>query len=203
MDQLGLDQKQLAIAAGVDQSTLSKVIRGIGGYSREFIEKVAKALYVSVGVLFADGLTVEMAGLGARRIPIIPESMVHDWLGLDHIDGDWDRKNVLFSDLLSASRHAFALRIAGGKNSSVLEAGDMAIFDLGMQPWPAAVVVATDYNKHVHIGRLRILQNDGEGDVRFEVVPANSFYPPISSTQKGGLTLKGIMIEQRRYWLRP
>lgn len=201
--QLNMNQTQLALAADVDQGTLSNIERGKGGYSREFVEKVAKALGVSLGVLFADGMTVDAAALGARRVPIIDENQVANWRGLEQADFDWDKQEFLFAGLANASRHAFALRIKDAVNAGVFDVGDEVIFDIGIQPWPGGMVVATDGSGKAHIGRFRELSDQPAGDPAFELVPANTFHAPMSSLRKGGLTLRGVMVEHRKYTARP
>lgn len=200
---MGLNQKQLAIAAGVDQGKLSMIERGKGGYSREFLEQIAKTLGVSLGTLFDDGMAVDAASLGARRIPIIDEGLVMGWRGIEHADVDWDVQPFLFANLMNASRHAFALRIKDANNLPALDIGDEVIFDLGLQPWPGAMVVATDAAGKAYIGRFREAPDQPDGSLAFDVVPVNTFHAAVSSLSRGGLSLRGVMVEHRKYTARP
>jgi transcriptional regulator with XRE-family HTH domain len=67
--QLGYTIEQLALRAQVDTSNLSKIERGLGGYSRESIERIASALNVRLGNLFGELLEDELALIKTTRIP--------------------------------------------------------------------------------------------------------------------------------------
>jgi transcriptional regulator with XRE-family HTH domain len=195
---LNLSMKQLSKASGVDAGTLSRLETGVGGYSRESIHKIADALGVTPGVLFADGATVEAASFGARRVPVLSAEQLADWKGGELPMPDEDQE-YLFEHLRTVSQHAFALRVQDEANLPTFKIGDHIVFDPAVTPGPGSMVVAVDGQKRVHFGRLRILDTVGVGEHVFEIVPTNEFYPSVKSATTPGLVLRGTLATHKRY----
>lgn len=197
--QAGLTQKQLAEQTKLDQGWLSAIENGKGNPSSESMEALARALHVSIGVLWADRSMVDTAIHGVRRIPVLRLEQVAKWKGADDDDLDWNRTEPLFVGLKNCSRHAFAIRIADTENAPALDVGDDAIFDPGIEPWPGSMVVGTSSMGKVYIGRFREMESTDPVQRSFEIVPVNHFHPAHASNQRGGIELRGVMVEHRKY----
>jgi transcriptional regulator with XRE-family HTH domain len=197
--QLGLNQQKLAISTGLDQGTISNIERGATGYTQDSLERIAKALNVSVGELFVDGETLDAAAIGVRRVPVLKAADVAAWRGLENTEFDWDTQEFLFTGLKTASRFAFALRIDDVKNAPLLEPGDVVLFEMKLQPRPGDMVAAVDAGGGMYLGRFRALAPVQAEEPAFEIVPADGWNPPSRHDDFGGLTLKGVLVEQRRY----
>ena len=86
----GLLQKQLADLAKIDASNLSKLERGDYTWTKENLERIAKALDVSVTDLFAKDLRVPLVGI--VRAGFGKEKLAKDpWQALSMIDAKLDR----------------------------------------------------------------------------------------------------------------
>lgn len=196
--QLNLSQRALATAADMDVAGLSRLESGKAGYSREAIERIAKALGVSVGVLFSETAVVEAAVTRVRQIPVLSADQLAAWTGPDNFDFV-DEQECLFGNLNQVSRFVFAWRVEERSNAPVFDLGDDLVFDANRQPQMGDVVLAQDATKRVVIGRLRELTPTPDGSPVFELVPYDAVYPAASSGATEGLRLRGTLVEIRKY----
>ena len=194
--QMGLSQRQLAKAAGVDVSTLSKLESGKGGYSTESIERIAKTLSVSKGVLFAEPGVVEAAALGMREVPVLTAAELMKWPATKGEDFS-ERSRFLHASLKTVSQHSFALVVENEANIPILQPGDQLLFDAAKQPEMGRFVVAQAKSGAVYIGRFRRCEPENPNDPSFEVVPEARIYPIAESKKIEGLNLRGVLAEQR------
>jgi transcriptional regulator with XRE-family HTH domain len=193
--QLGLNITQFAKLAETDVAQLSRIETGKGGYSAQGLERIAKALNVSVGTLFADGMTIDAAAIGVRRVPVLSDEQIARWSGPDNADWDLDTQEFVYMGL-NISRYVFATRILSEANAPQLMPEDVILFDPTCHPGPRDIVIGKRGDGTVTIGRFRLHETASENPM-FEVVPVDAFYPPISSIYTD-LRLLGVMIEQRR-----
>jgi transcriptional regulator with XRE-family HTH domain len=195
--QMGMTAKQLAKAADVEYTTLNRLENGKGGYSREGLERIAKALNVTVGVLFADAMTVDAAALGIRRLPRFTMEQLRLWEGPESNEFDLDSDERIVEDIRACSRFAFAVVAEGEANADTIQPGDDLVFDPRVQPRPGSFAVARDSERNLYIGRLRLLSVTGDL-LRWEIVPVSRFHPSASNEGIPGLTILGTLIQIRR-----
>ena len=193
--QLGLSLRSLATATEIDPGNLSRLEQGQSGYSKEAIEKIAKVLHVSVGVLFAEPGMVQAAALRMREVPLLPPELLSSWRGHGSVTREEDDAN-LHTSLTRVSLHSFALRVTDAANLPVLGPGDELIFDPSRQPVFGSVVAAQDEPGKLYIGRLRWSASSTED---FEVVPYDLFFPVADSRVLQKLIIRGTLVESRRY----
>ena len=194
--QMGLSQRQLGLAANVDLSTLSRLESGKGGYSAESIDRIAKVLSVSKGVLFAEPGVVEAAALGMREVPVLSDAELLQWPKLRE-ENLAERHRFLHASLKTVSRHSFALVVADEANAPLIQPGDQLLFDADRQPRFGSFVVAQGATEAVYIGRFRAVESE-KSDPQFELVPEVRLYPVLSSRTNKTLRLRGVLAEHRR-----
>lgn len=195
--QLGISQRSLSKQASVDLSTLSKLESGKGGYSPDGIERIAKVLNVSIGILFAEPGIVEAAALGMREVPILSPEQLHAWNGFGEAVYR-DKQEFLHVALSVVSHNAFALVVTDDANTPEFCRGDELIFDAGRQPSEGVYVAAQGTEPSVFIGRLRFLPSRKTDSQSFVVIPTNYGYPLVESTQVIGLRLRGVLAQFRK-----
>ena len=84
-----LRQKELADRADIDPSNLSKLERGEYTWTKENLERLAKALNVSVAAFFGDHPTVPVMGYVEAKAPkALPNE---SWQALRVMDAKLDR----------------------------------------------------------------------------------------------------------------
>ena len=196
--QLGISLRGLAKASGIDMATLSRLENGKGGYSQESIAAIAKALYVSEGVLFADNAVVEAAAVQMRKVPLLSAEQLLAWQGADSLDFE-ENQPYLHADLRRVGRHSFALRMHDGSNMPAIQIGDDLIFDAGRAAHPGSIVAAQDRDGRIYIGRLAPRPSNVGEEANFEVVPSDPVYFSPSPVTAPGLQIKGTLVERRTY----
>jgi transcriptional regulator with XRE-family HTH domain len=192
--QEGLSMRALAKAIGIDVAALSRIESGAGGARQETLEKIAKVLNVSVGVLFAEPEKVEAAALRMRYVPILASRELVRWKGPDVAVYD-DQQPFLHADLDKISRFGFALLASDDCNEPALRRGDRLIFDPKVQPSQGDFVVAVTPAERVIIGRLIVRKGEG-GDRAFTVLPCDVRAHSAESAE--GAELRGTLIEVRK-----
>jgi transcriptional regulator with XRE-family HTH domain len=179
--QMGLTQRALADAAGMD------------------VERFAQILSVSVGVLFADAEIVEAAALRMRQVPLLTPDQLAAWSGPDSLEYP-DNQHFLHANVRNVSSDAFALRLTDGANLPMFGPGEDLIFDAKRKPEMGQWVAAQDAAGLVCIGRFRPLAvNLVDGRAGFEVIPLDRLYAPASSASTH-LELRGVLVEARKYF---
>ena len=191
--------KALAAAAEIDYGNLSKLERGETGYSKDALERIARVLNVSVGVLFAEEAQVEAAALRMRNVPVLTETQLKQWKGSGSLPLEEDHRH-LHADLSRMTRHVFALVVRDKSNAPIFLEGDELIFDAGLQPGRDDVVAAQDAFGGLHIGRFRPLSTKPGAAPAFEILPHDVQGKVASTDSSPGLTLRGTLVEMRRYF---
>jgi transcriptional regulator with XRE-family HTH domain len=184
-EELGLTLEDLAKRTELDQSNLSKIERGIGGFSKKSLGMIATALHVSLGTLFADRAVLpvvldEGSQLGpGLRIPI-------------------DIKAARLLAERKASTRSFALRIKGEANTPYFMPGDVVIIDPELKPEPGDFVAAHVEKAGIAFCQYRVINFDKDNRPIFDLVPLNSFFPTLSPAAQT-IQILGTMQEHRRY----
>lgn len=197
---LGMTLEELAHATGGNDGNLSKIERGLLGYSDETIQKIAKALGCSVSDLFAGaeaGGNVTAVPIGTRRIPLI--SCVQAGAMTEAIDpyAAGDAAEWMLTDL-DLSANAFALRIKGNSMLQEFREGDTVIIDPAILPLPGDYVVAKNGENEATFKKYRPRGVNERGEQVFELVPLNEDYPSMRSDITP-IRIIGTMVEHRRY----
>ena len=196
--QLGLSLKALATAADIDQGNLSKLERGEAGYSREALERIARVLHVSVGVLFSETSAVEAAALRMREVPVLTPKELLLWKGSGSLALSEEHR-TLHADLENISRHSFAVRISEPDNSPWFEVGDELLFDAGRHPKANDIVLAQETSGRLVIGRFRPVTVEAGHEPRFDIIPLG-LRVPVARGAGIKLHLRGTLTESRRYF---
>jgi transcriptional regulator with XRE-family HTH domain len=195
--QVGLSQRSLADAVGIDVSNLSRLESGKSDSSRETVEKIAEVLGVTISTLYAEVSKVESAALRMRNVPLLTPSQLENWKGPDSVDAA-EISRHLYLDLRRATRFAFALTMPDESCAPLFLPDDELIFDPSRQPKMGSIVVAIDARQRVIIGRLRMGESKGSAERSFGVVPLDRLFPVGNPATYPGLQLRGTLIESRR-----
>lgn len=107
----GLTILQLATAIGSDVGNLSRLERGVQGYSPDMLERIARALSVSVSDLFLGETNVtETQSLG--RVPLISWVAAGSWCNVARAAIAADAEDWLLCPVRHSPR-TYALRVRG------------------------------------------------------------------------------------------
>lgn len=194
---LDLTLDQLSELAKVDVSNLSKVERGLSGYSKESIDRIARALSVPLEVLFAEGSNVNPIPRGSRTIPVLDYVQAGEWTASRGGRPDPEIQEHILTDIRS-SAETFALRINGDSMTPDFREGDCVLIDPSISPRPGDFVVAANGDEGALFKQYREREVDSSGKPVIELVPLNSAYP-IYRGDVVPLRIIGTMLEHRRY----
>lgn len=192
----GLTLEQLALAANTDTGGLSKVERGIQGYSDALLQRIAQALGVPVAALFVEDSNVEPALIGTRKIPVIDYVQAGTWTAVQESRTVFDGVEFVLADANLGPR-VFAMRIRGESMLPVFTEGDLIIVDLDVAPRPGDFVVAAN-GGDVVFKQYRDRGVNEKGQEVFELQPLNSLYSTIRSDITP-MRIIGVMLEHRIY----
>ena len=200
--QLGLSLRAVSEATGIERGNLSRLENGKAGYSHDSLERIAKVLHVSVGVLMADHEMVEGAALRMRQVPVLTLDQLADWTGPESLEFE-EEQVYLHTELKRTSRFSFALRVFDNANAPQFRPGDELIFDANRQPEDGGFVVVQVDDKEFLVGRFRVLRKASHSDpAEWIVAPADRLYPPVrSGSAAPDLRLRGTLVEWRGYLL--
>jgi|GEM_PF-4117034 len=184
--------KDLAQVSGVDTGTLSRLERGEAGPSAENVQKLCKAFGISEGVLFSDDPHEESHKHRFHSVPILDASQVSAFAaGRLATTADSAASSVPVG--YGYSKSTFALQGLVEGMQTVFSDTDYLIIDPEVAPKPGDFVVAL--NGPTVVFRQFRLTGQGDG-MTFDLVPLNSFYPTIRSSDPG-VHLIGTMVEHR------
>lgn len=216
----GLTLNQLATEIGSDVGNLSRVERGIQGYSDQTIGKIASALAVPPAALFAEnqhqidlilsnseGLTfvefkkgfdenVTPAITGARPIPVISAVQAGQLKDMENPYSPGDGYSTEYTDQ-KLSRWAFALEVEGESMMPIFKPGDRLIVDPDLAPQPGDYVIARNGSDQATFKKYRPRGIDAKGEMIFELVPLNDDYPIMRSDTEH-LIVIGVVTEHRK-----
>ena len=190
--------EELALTINRNFANLSKLERGLVGYSDEVLQNLASALHCTVSDLFAGEAwgNVTAVPIGSRRIPRISYVQAGRWTAVAHHEpGDLD--DWILTDL-KLSQGAFALSIRGDSMLPDFREGDTIIVDPEVMPRPGDFVVAKNGEEDATFKKYRPRGINERGDKVFELIPLNDDY----ETMRSDITpiqIIGTMVEHRRY----
>lgn len=180
----------------MDIGNLSKLENGKSGYGQASIERIAKMLHVSVGVLFAESDVVEAAALDQRPVPILSPEQLAMWRGPDGTDFETE-PDYVHIEMDRVSRYVFGLRVGDDANVPELMPADVLIFDAKKQPRRGIIVAGQDEAGVLYLGRFRQIAPDGNTPM-FEIIFRDPVYGMASSITAKGLAIRGTLVEIRR-----
>lgn len=215
---------QLATEIGSDVGNLSRVERGMQGYSEQIIDKIASALDVPRAVLFADNdqmadlllrtgdklLAFEMkktssqgfdenvapAAIGMRPIPVISAIQAGQLKDMENPYSPGDGYSIEYTDQ-NLSRWAFALDVEGVSMTPLFQPGDRIIVDPDIAPQPGDYVIARNGSDQATFKKYRPRGIDASGEMIFELVPLNDDFPTMRSDTEH-LIVIGVVTEHRK-----
>ncbi|MGZ3184385.1 MAG: helix-turn-helix domain-containing protein [Telluria sp.] len=211
---------QLATEIGSDVGNLSRVERGLQGYSEQVISKIAHALKVPVAALFAEKVDSEVlftlhdvyevyeasprkfdenvipALAGSRPIPIISAVQAGQLRDMEVPYAPGDGFAVEYTNQ-KLSRWAFGLEVEGLSMTPMFQPGDRIIVDPELSPNPGDFVVARNGSNQATFKKYRPRGTDVNGEMIFELVPLNDDYPTMRS-DIDHLIVIGVVTEHRK-----
>lgn len=219
----GLTLNQLANEIGSDVGNLSRVERGLQGYSDQIISKIAGALSVPPAALFAENEhqidmllqkddqfflleikktpgkfdeNVAPANAGVRPIPVISAVQAGQLKDMENPYSPGDGYSVEYTDQ-KLSRWAFALEVEGESMMPLFKPGDRLIVDPDLAPQPGDYVIARNGSDQATFKKYRPRGMDANGEMIFELVPLNDDYPTMRSDVEH-LIVIGVVTEHRK-----
>ncbi|MCL2162238.1 MAG: XRE family transcriptional regulator [Betaproteobacteria bacterium] len=195
----GMTLEELAHAIGSNDGNLSKLERGIIGYTDDGLGRIAFAL----GCLVADFFTSStkkgrsFAPPGSRRIPRLSYVQAGCWMETSYPGPDDDVDDWILSEF-KLSQGAFALRIRGDSMMPEFREGDTVIIDPEVPPKPGDFVVAKSGGGEATFMKYRPRGLFADGVEVIELAPLNDDYPSMRSDITP-ITIIGTMVEHRRY----
>jgi len=192
-----LTLEELALAAQTDTGGLSKLERGIQGYSDALLQRIARALGVAVSELFNEESNVDVAVIGTRRVPVLDYVQAGAWTQVDSGISESDIRQFVLSSL-DLSPSAFAMFIRGDSMLPEYKEGDMIVVDPEVAPRPGDFVVAVNGSGEATFKRYRQRGMNEAGQDVFELVPLNPDYPTMRSDVVH-IRIVGTVVEQRKF----
>lgn len=214
----GLTLNQLATLIESDVGNLSRLERGVQGYSDQMVKKISAALGVPVAALFLqvdhirpkdgaatkeDNLTVvpfdenvKPAAMGMRPIPVISSVQAGALKDIESPYQPGSGYAVEYTDQ-DLSRWAFALDVEGLSMAPIFQPGDRIIVDPEIAPNPGDYVVARNGSEQATFKKYRPRGIDSNGEMVFELVPLNEDYPTLRSDTEQ-LIVIGVVTEHRK-----
>lgn len=207
MDKLGeriaklrgsISQRQLALKAGIEQATLSRIERGEMDLVSPHVSKLAKALGVSANDLLQEGSNVEPVRMDGRLIPVLDYIQAGSFAGVAPYFRD-EEMTEFIPTMGGHSADTFALRIRGESMAPEFKEGDIVVVDPELAPQPEDFVVGKDAAGEATFKRYHRRGVDpATGNIRFDLVPLNAAYETLHSTEQQ-ITIVGTMVEHHRY----
>lgn len=218
----GLTLNQLAAEVGSDVGNLSRIERGLQGYSDQIISKLASALSVPTAALFAEdeqqadmiistsqGVFIAQAKrsqpfdenvspaiAGARPIPVISAVQAGQLKDMENPYSPGDGYSIEYTDQ-KLSRWAFAVEVEGVSMTPMFQPGDRLIVDPDVAPQPGDYVIARNGSDQATFKKYRPRGIGANGEMIFELVPLNDDYPVMRSDTEH-LIVIGVVTEHRK-----
>lgn len=196
----GMTLEQLAFSADVDAGGLSKLERGLQGYSDGMLRQLSAALGVPIADFFAEESNVVPAMVGTRAIPLLDAVQAGKWRAVRARDAGTDAEPTEFivTDLLLGP-DAFAMRIRGESMEPRFREGDVVICDPAIHPHPGDFVVASNGSGEAVFKQYRLRGINDQGQEVFELLSLNKLFPSIRSDTMPTMRVVGTMVEHRTY----
>jgi SOS-response transcriptional repressor LexA len=196
-ERLGWSQIKLGALSGLAHATISRIETGRSYYSRETVEKIARALGTSAESLYVKNITsnVSPAEIGARKIPVL--DYIRAGLETVFVPGDNEVQETILTDL-EHSPSSFALRVEGDSMEPKFQPGDIVVLDPAIQPVPGDYVVARNASPQASFRQYRSGGINERGEDVYELWALNPLYAPMRSDRQA-IRIAGVMVEHRTY----
>ncbi|QGY29051.1 LexA family protein [Pantoea cypripedii] len=194
--ELGLTQTELAELAGTTQQGIVSIESGRTKRPRYILE-LAKALQTDVAWLQDGSAFQTLEQVSTRKIPLISyvqAGALSHQSPIEAFDGSFE---YVMTDM-DWSEYTFALRIEGDSMEPDFKAGDIVVIDPEIEPAPGEFVVASNGDHEATFKKYRPIGIGMYGVDSFELIPLNSDYPCLKSTEIP-LKILGTMVEHRIY----
>jgi SOS-response transcriptional repressor LexA len=179
LKQAEISQNALALATGVKQPTIHKIVTGKNVAPREAtLHLLAKHFSISVDDLrfkdFSDqsGLPQHLRGF---RIPMISPRIA----GVEKIPDRWPDTITIYEPVSNA---AFAMKLVDDAMEPKLRADDIVVVDFNAPLQPGQLAAARVKGMDSAIVRQYRALSYTQGRQNFELVPLNNFFPVIKSS---------------------
>jgi SOS-response transcriptional repressor LexA len=193
-----LSQRQLAVKAGIEQATLSRIERGEMDLVSPHVARLAKALAISPEELLHERSNVEPVRLNGRLVPVLDFIQAGTFAGVAPYFRDEEMTDFI-PTMGGHSEDTFALRIRGESMTPDFREGDIVVIDPEIAPQPEDFVVGKDQGGEATFKRYHRRGVDpATGNIRFDLVPLNSAYETLHSTEQH-IEIVGTMVEHHRY----
>lgn len=192
-----MSQGELALATGLEQSTISRIERGEIELVSPAAKKISAALGISLVGLLGVAHNVSPAPLGTRRLPVLDYVQAAKRARGQVGPQDLTMKRFAVTDL-SQSANSYALNIEGDSMEPEFDAGDLVVIDPDVPYQPGDYVVAVGTEGKATFGKYKATGVNSEGADTFEIVPLNPYYAPLRSGLLS-LTIGGVMVEHRKF----
>ena len=186
----GLTLKELGTAAQFDWSNLSRLERGLQGYSDDGLRRLADALSVDLAAFFQGEIEPHIAP-PTREVPVLT---LADAAQPPHTAGRYALTDA------KVSGRAFGLFVRGDAMFPDFREGDFLIVDPAVEPRPGDFVVAAGPWRDAILRQYRARGVGSGGLEVFELTPLNPCYPSARSDADADLPIRilGTVIEHKR-----
>lgn len=194
--ELGMTQARLAEIVGATQQSIVSIENGLTKRPRNLLD-LAKALDCDPMWLQNGGTFKKITEINTRKIPLISyvqAGALAQNCPIEAYDGDFE---YVLTDM-DWSENAFALKIEGDSMEPEFSPGDVIVIDPEIQPAPGEFVVAMNGGDAATFKKYRPTGYDHHRNEIYELVPLNSDYPVMRSTDRT-LRILGTMVEHRIY----
>ncbi|KJU82671.1 repressor [Candidatus Magnetobacterium bavaricum] len=153
MEQRGIKQRKLASMIGVMPQNLNAYMTGKRGVGKKNIDRIAKALNVSVEFFYSDVAANRSRIKKAKRVPLISLEKAGMWdAEIDTFQEGYADDWVVYD---SSDPHTFALRVADDAMEPEIRRKDIVIVSPSVTPATGDFVLAKNEN-NVVIRRLSL-----------------------------------------------
>lgn len=193
-----ISQRQLALKAGIEQATLSRIERGEMDLVSPHVAKLAKALAVTPEDLIGERSNVAPVRLDGRLVPVLDYIQAGTFAGVAPYFRDEEMTDFI-PTMGGHSENTFALRVRGESMMPEFREGDIVVIDPEIAPQPEDFVVGKDQGGEATFKRYHRRGVDpNTGNIRFDLVPLNPAYETLHSTEQH-IEIVGTMVEHHRY----
>lgn len=196
---LGMNIEQLALKADFDSSNLSKIERGLGGYSKQGLERLAKALGVSLGALFAEEPHEAFVLTGTRKVPILDDYQARSFVAGEEITPHLSEVGTSILMDIKDSARLFGHHVKGDSMLPEFKNGDLIVVDPDGTPEPGDFVLIDRYQEGLLVRQYRVRGYNRAGAPILELAALNPAFPSFNS-EFVDIVLIGTVVEQRKRW---
>ena len=198
----GVSQRQLALRAGIEQGTLSRIERGEMQLVSPHLQRIAQALNVPESVLLAtEDRIVHPAEIGSRRLPVWDYTTAASFVYSSPQKFKKDGQQFVLTDR-DYPAGTFALHVTDRSMEPLISQGMVVIIDRTREVRPDCLVAVEYEDAGSRIIATRHYHDRGQssdGMSRFEALPANRAYRTLTS-EDPFVKVVGVVVEDRRYY---